>query len=46
MVNLEFILEKTNKKTRYQTRLQFLQFDQNEPFNLPNPVIMTPYRYK
>ena len=29
MSNLEFIMEKTNKVTRYQTKLQFLQFDQS-----------------
>ena len=39
-------MDKTNKATRYQTKLQFLQFDQSEPFNLSNPVIMTPTKYK
>ena len=46
MHNLEFIMDKTNKKTSYQTKLQFLQFDQSEPFNLSNPVIITPTKYK
>ena len=46
MYNLEFISDKTNKRTRYQTKLQFLQFDQEEPFNLSNPVIITTSKYK
>jgi hypothetical protein len=40
------ILLETNKKTSYQAKLQFLQVDQNEPFNLINPVVITPDRYK
>lgn len=44
--NLEFILDKTNKRTRYQTKLQFLQLDQEEPFNIPSPVILTTAKYK
>lgn len=44
--NLEFILDQTNKVTRYQAKLQFLQFDQDEPYNIPNPVIITPCKYK
>ena len=46
MSNLEFIMEQTNKRSRYQAKLQFLQIDQDEPYNIPNPVIITPSKFK
>lgn len=46
MQNLELAMLKTNLFTRYQVRLQYLQFDQDEPFNIPDPVIITPYKFK
>lgn len=38
--------EKTNKRTKYQAKLQFFQFDQEEPYKIPNPVVITPIKYK
>ena len=29
-----------------QIRLNYLQFDQQHPFNMPNPVIITPDKMK
>lgn len=46
MQNLEMAFLKTNLSTKFQAKLQFLQFDQCEPFNIPDPVIVTPSKYK
>ena len=44
--NLFLIKKETNKKRDYQIKLGFLQFDQSDPFNLPNPVVITPYKFE
>lgn len=46
MSNLEFIMDQTNKRTKYQAKLQFMQLDQDQPYNIPQPVIITPSKYK
>lgn len=38
-------MEKSNRRTIIQTKLQFLQFDQSEPYIIINPVVITPSRY-
>jgi len=41
-----FIKDETDRLTKYQLKLGFMQIDQMYPYTTSNPVIITPYKFE
>lgn len=45
LIRFIFIIDESDKTTKYQLKLGFLQIDQAFPHITSNPVVITPYKF-